>query len=146
MCHNETLLKTEEVDYDYGFDDNKETGMELVPTGYESGMEKTRIMITVTSEFLDLAEKAIKIASGVKSLMADQTTSLIPDAVYTEEEICRFLKVNRKTLRKMINEERLHAFQINDDDYRIMGKSVLAFFEPEIVFDSIEDKEVYDDE
>lgn len=88
-----------------------------------------RIMLTVTSDFLDLMEKFLKIVVCFKDITKDASSFILPDAVYTEEEICRFLKVSRLTLRQMIEDGRMNAYPISDKEYRMLGRTVLSYFD-----------------
>lgn len=118
---------------DYGFDEEQEfdylTPVETTPSLNEKRKEQLQLLMTITSGFLDLAEKVLKITASIRTIIKESENFIIPDSIYTEEEIARFLKVGRNDLRNMIAGGRLKALKINDNEYRIMGKSILAFFE-----------------
>ena len=118
---------------DYGFDEEQEfdylTPVETTPSLNEKRKEQLQLLMTITSGFLDLAEKVLKITASIRTIIKESENFIIPDSIYTEEEIARFLKVGRNDLRNMIVNGRLRALKINENEYRIMGKSVLAFFD-----------------
>lgn len=92
--------------------------------------EQLQMMVTITSGFLDIAEKVLKITANIRTIIRESELIITPDSIYSQDEIARYLKISKKDLKDMIAGKRLKALTVNENEFRILGKSVLSLFEP----------------
>ena len=102
--------------------------------------EQLQMMVTITSGFLDIAEKVLKITANIRTIIRESELIITPDSIYSQDEIARYLKISKKDLKDMIAGKRLKALAINENEYRILGKSVLSLFEPPLTFNTDEEE------
>ena len=59
--------------------------------------------------------------------MITMKQEILPNAVYTTEEVAQLLHLNILTVQKFIREGRISATRISDRWYRVTGQSLLDF-------------------
>lgn len=84
-------------------------------------------MISLSSELLGLLKQMVGLIAMCRNIARETDTAIIPDVIYTEAEVCRFLKITRKSLRIMISEGRIDACRVPGDEFRIPGHNIVTF-------------------
>jgi hypothetical protein len=111
-------------------ENSEEPSSERLPVRYFSKYGNMKDTMQIASEMLCFIERVLQLADRFRQVhSAEASSSFKTDQVYKDDEVCRFLKIDKEQLLQLIKTKKLKALDLGGGQYRILGRDIFALFD-----------------